>query len=108
MDYLNLLALLVFAHFIADFPLQGDFLANMKGKYDYLLFAHCVIWAGCVSLVLVHFGVFTWTKFTFLLCGHFVVDRIKARAQDKTHALTRDLWFDQFVHGVQLVLVAVV
>jgi hypothetical protein len=35
----------VVAHYIGDFPLQGNFLAKRKGKSDYFLFIHALIWA---------------------------------------------------------------
>ncbi len=35
---------ILFAHYIGDYPLQGDFLATTKGKYIYSLFAHSFIY----------------------------------------------------------------
>lgn len=96
------------AHFVADFPLQGDFVANFKGKNDYILFCHAIIWTGCVCAVLGFFGIFAWWKVAFLLVGHFFIDRWKARKEDKTYALTHDLWKDQAMHFAQVVLVTVV
>lgn len=96
------------AHYIGDYPLQGDFLAQFKGTHDYILFCHAIIWTGCVCAVLGYFGVFAWWKVAFLLVGHFAIDRWKARKEDKTHALTRDLWKDQALHVAQIILVTVV
>jgi Protein of unknown function (DUF3307) len=93
------------AHYIGDYPLQGDFLANFKGKLDYVLFCHALIWTGCVCAVLGYFGVFAWWKAVFLLIGHFAIDRWKARKTDKTHSLTKDLWIDQALHLGQIALV---
>ncbi len=95
------------AHYIGDFPLQGDFLAKFKGKSDYFLFSHALIWAGCVSAVLSYFGVFAWWKVAFLFSGHFIIDRWKARKEDQSHAFTLDLWIDQFLHFLQLVVVSI-
>lgn len=92
----------IFLHFVADFPLQGDFLANNKGKYDYLLLVHSAIWAGTISIGLYLTGDFALWKAAFLLVGHFLIDRWKARKKDKTHALTWDLWLDQLLHMVQI------
>jgi hypothetical protein len=97
----------VVAHYIGDFPLQGDFLAKTKGKSDYSLFIHALIWAGCVSAVLAYFGVFAWWKVAFLLSGHFMIDRWKARKKDKSQAFTVDLWIDQFFHFIQLLFVSI-
>lgn len=95
---------LVWMHTIADFPLQSDFLAQMKGKNDYLLFCHCVIWTGFIALILITFGLFAWWKIAVLLIGHFFIDRWKVRKPDKTYALTRDLYIDQGLHFLQLLL----
>lgn len=103
---MGLLFAMVVAHYIADFPLQGEFMAQMKGKLDYILFSHTMIWTGCICAVLAHSGVFAWWKAAFLLAGHFAIDRWKARKEDKTHALTRDLWIDQSLHFAQLAFVA--
>jgi hypothetical protein len=96
---------LVVAHYIGDFPMQGDFLANFKGKNDYILFVHSIIWTGCICAVLGYFGLFAWWKVMALLLGHFIIDRWKARKEDKSTALTRDLWIDQFIHLIQVALV---
>lgn len=93
------------AHYIGDYPLQGDFLANFKGKLDYILFCHALIWTGCIAAVLAYFGVFAWWKIVFLLVGHMVIDRWKSRKEDKTKALTLDLWIDQGLHMAQILLV---
>ncbi len=104
---MDLLFALLVAHYVGDFPLQGEFLGTMKGKYDYLLFCHVVIWAGTICLVLAYFGIFTWWKAGFLLFGHFFIDRWKARKVDKTNIFTKDLWIDQSLHMVQLIIVAI-
>jgi hypothetical protein len=98
------LLILIWLHMIGDYPLQGEFLAQMKGKNDYLLLCHSVIWTGCIVAGLMYLGVFTPWKAAFLLIGHFLIDRWKARMQDKTHALTVDLWTDQAAHLIQLIV----
>lgn len=93
---------MIVLHYIADFPLQGQFLAEMKGKYDYLLFCHAMIWGGVISAGLLQLGFFAPWKAVMLVVGHFIIDRWKARKADKTYALTKDLWVDQFLHTVQI------
>ena len=95
---------LFYLHFIADFPLQGEFLANFKGKNDYILFSHCVIWSGSISIGLFILGLFAPWKLVMLLVGHFIIDRWKARKIDKTFSLTKDLYIDQFLHLIQIVI----
>lgn len=104
---MELLFTLIVAHYIGDFPLQGDFLGEMKGKFDYLLFSHAVIWTGVICAALGYFHVLAWWKVGFLLFGHMTIDRWKARKEDKTNALTKDLWIDQALHVVQILTVAV-
>lgn len=55
----ELFALLVFAHFLADYPLQGDFLAKGKNRLQPIsgipfwhpLTAHSVIHGGFVGII---------------------------------------------------------
>ena len=95
---------LIWLHMIGDYPLQGDFLAQVKGKNDYILFCHSVIWTGCIAFGLFLLGLFAWWKAAMLLIGHFIIDRWKARKQDKSHSLKRDLWIDQGLHLFQLLI----
>ena len=105
MDTIEILMLVIFAHYLADYPLQGDFLGTMKGKYDYLLFCHCVIWTGCVSISLAYFGLYATWKLLFLFIGHFIIDRWKARHPSaKEIGLTKLLWIDQLLHFVQILI----
>ncbi len=39
---------LVFAHLLADYPLQGQFLAETKGHNPLTLVSHAVIWTGTI------------------------------------------------------------
>jgi len=59
-DFIWLFFLLVFGHFLADYPLQGEFLANAKNKntaigkvfWKHALPAHSFIHAGFVGVIL--------------------------------------------------------
>lgn len=99
------LLFLLWLHFIGVYPLQGNFLAQMKEKYNYILLCHSIIWAGTISVGLHLFGLLTIWKVIFLLVGHFIIDRWKARKEDKTNALTKDLWIDQVLHMLQILIV---
>jgi hypothetical protein len=82
LTFTTLLAFLVFAHFLADFPLQGDFLASAKrgtvtGVPWWLgMLAHAWIQAGFVLLL---------TRSIACFCGellmHFAIDTSKTRGQ---------------------------
>src|SRR3546814_745485 len=81
---LNLFALMVFAHAIADYPLQGDFLARAKNRTAAIpgfpwwqaLGAHSVIHAGFV-------GVITGSLWLALAeaVAHFITDDLKCRGK---------------------------
>lgn len=58
-DFLGMFFLLVFCHCLADYPLQGDFLAQAKNRntplgkvfWKHALFAHSMIHGGFVFLI---------------------------------------------------------
>lgn len=104
---INSLIVLLTAHCIADYPLQGEFLANFKGKNLFLLFVHSFIWAGVIyfALHLLKGTTATEWKFVFLLLGHMTIDKWKCSRKDKSRALTTDLYIDQFLHLLQIVIV---
>jgi hypothetical protein len=103
------------AHFLGDYPLQGEFLAQWKSKSRYILFVHSFIWAGLVYLALAAFGLDTYWKFLFLLFGHMVIDEWKCRTfsspEDiqKTFGITingmQAFFIDQSLHALQLLAV---
>lgn len=80
--WFGLLLLMLAAHFIADYPLQGDFLSTQKNPYlaaekrfmpwEQAMLAHCAIQAGFVLLL-------TGNIFLCLaeLVVHFSTDIIK-------------------------------
>lgn len=61
---LEIFALLIFAHFLADYPLQGDFLARGKNRmapipgipFYHPLTAHAVIHGGFVGVITGNLG----------------------------------------------------
>lgn len=68
--------LLVAAHYLCDFPLQGDFMANQKGKNVMILFGHASIHAAAVLLIT---GMMTVALLE--LAFHFLIDRDKCRGR---------------------------
>ncbi|MGL5707488.1 MAG: DUF3307 domain-containing protein [Aeromonas sp.] len=93
----------VTAHMFGDYVFQNDFQANFKGKLNFILFVHSWIWSSCVGLALVingyNFNVFDCL---YLVIGHYFIDKYKCNKKDKTNALTKDLWIDQFLHFLQI------
>ena len=97
---------LIFAHFIGDFPLQGEFIAANKGRYWYVMFAHCMIWSGCICAVLDVMGILVWWKIGFLVAGHFVCDKWKS-SKPRTPEAWKYIYPDQGFHFLQLFIVFV-
>lgn len=103
------------AHFLGDYPLQGDFLANWKSKSFYILFVHCFIWTGLVSLALIPFELYALWKFLFLLTCHFIIDAWKCRTFSSPEEIKSFLriemsgmeafFLDQFLHAFQIAVV---
>ncbi len=69
---------LIFAHFIGDWALQSNWMAENKQESGVILVAHCMIWTACIYIAMTytHINLAHW-KLIFLLCGHFVADIMK-------------------------------
>ncbi|WP_352419832.1 DUF3307 domain-containing protein [Proteiniborus sp.] len=99
---------IILAHYIADYPLQCDFLAQTKGKYWYSLLAHSIIYGLTVALTLNLLGLFATWKAMVLLISHIIIDYKKATAKNKDKALTTYLYIDQALHiAINIFLVVV-
>lgn len=99
---------LMFAHLLADYPLQGDFLANMKGKNHIVLATHAGIWTGTIltATYLLGFDV-TLFDVAWLFIVHAVADYLKAKPvgiYKKLDSLKGGLLLDQFIHVIQILI----
>jgi hypothetical protein len=93
------LIILLGAHFIADMPLQSNWMAELKGKRLYILFAHAFIYSFVISLCLEYFGVYHLWKFGVLLGTHMCIDFWKTRfPKDDAHWCL--IYIDQTAHMV--------
>lgn len=112
--FLTTLALLLIWHAIADYPLQGDFLASAKNRFrpipgvpwQWALGAHAAIHAGGVWLI-------TDSAALGLLqfVAHAAIDDWKCRESDRIEgALLLRLAFhlDQFAHLAVMVVTAAI
>lgn len=104
---MNLLVL-VFAHLLADYPLQGEFLATMKGKNFIVLFSHAGIWTGTI-LTAVHLLGFDVTLFDVvsLFVVHAIADYAKAKPlgiYKDMNSLKEGLLIDQLIHLLQIIV----
>jgi hypothetical protein len=103
-----ILLTLIFAHLLADYPLQGDFLANMKGKNHIILVSHAGIWTGTI-LVAVHLLGFPVTVFdvVVLFVVHAIADYLKAKPvgiYKRLDSLKGGLLLDQSIHLIQILV----
>lgn len=111
---MNLILFIILLHYIADWGLQTTFVAENKGKYIDIMFAHCMVWAGVISIGLLIADRFTLVKFLFLFAGHFTMDTFKMRKiqypcsnrQEDESRNIKLLRIDQAVHIIQCCLVA--
>lgn len=95
---MNNILLILLGHYIADYPLQGSFLATTKGDNWYSLFAHSVIYSLTIGLCLYYIGVYALWKIAILIISHYAIDKIKTMAKDKSKQLTTYLYIDQALH----------
>lgn len=86
---IEVFALLVFAHALADYPLQGDFLARGKNRtapilgvpWQHPLAAHSIIHGGLVGLITGSI----WLGVAETIC-HAAIDDAKCRGKIGYHA----------------------
>lgn len=100
--------ILLFAHLLADYPLQGEFLATMKGKNQIILISHAGIWTGCIAIAayLIGFNI-GMVDVALLFIVHAVADYLKATNKlwyKKLDALKGGLLSDQLIHVGQILL----
>lgn len=98
---LELIAVMAFGHAVADYPLQGDFLAKAKNRtapipgvpWYQALAAHAAIHAGFVGIIT---GSFTLGFAEFV--AHFIIDdqkckgRISYNMDQSLHLLCKVVW----------------
>lgn len=104
MDFL----ILLFAHLVADYPLQGEFLAKMKGKNLLLLGTHAGIWTGTILIAayFIGYSVDFWDV-VILFTVHAIADYMKAKPigfYKKLNPLGWGLGIDQAIHVVQILV----
>ncbi len=94
LNWFEMLFLLVAAHFLADFPLQGQFMADAKNHtnknpqdiWKIMLFGHGMIHAGFVLIITGY-----WVFAVYELIAHMYIDyrkcsmRITFMADQKMH-----------------------
>jgi hypothetical protein len=89
-------------HALADYPLQGDFLATFKGKNAIAMIAHCLIWSGLIYAGLQFYGLAQPAEIMFLFFGHMAIDYWKCGRAGNGKELGSDLVIDQLLHFAQI------
>jgi len=91
---------ILLGHLIADYPLQGDFLANFKSKNMLILLTHCFIYGLTMGLFLQYLDCYDFYKVSLILVVHIIVDIWKCEAGKKypDKALKKYLYIDQAIH----------
>lgn len=97
---------LIFAHLLADYPLQGEFLATMKGENTIVLVSHAGIWTGCIAIMgfLLGFHI-DGIDIALLFVVHAIADLLKAGNYlwyKRFDSLKGGLLIDQLIHVVQI------
>ena len=97
---MNKFLVILLGHLIADYPLQGEFLANFKSKNMLILLTHCFIYSLTMGIFLQYLNYYDFYKLALILIVHIIVDMWKCeigkRNPDK--ALKEYLYIDQAIH----------
>lgn len=82
---MNVFMYLLLAHFILDWGLQNQFVAENKHKITMVMLAHVSMWTLGICAVLAYFELFAWWKLIMLFVGHWIEDLYKARTVAKVN-----------------------
>jgi len=96
----------LFAHWIADFVAQTDWMAKNKSKNNKALFVHVAMYTGVLCLIMTGHN-----PLISLFNGitHFFIDYVTSRmssklwAKGEVHNFFVVIGFDQFLHAVILI-----
>lgn len=98
----------MFVHLLADYPLQGDFLAKNKGRNLHALVSHAGIWTGMIVFAAVLAGYdIDLLDITLLFIVHALADYLKANKllwYKNLDSFKGGLTVDQLIHVGQIVL----
>lgn len=100
---INVLFLIMFMHFVADFIFQSDRIAHNKSTNNWILLQHVILYSIPFAIA------FGWLYGIITLALHFCVDFVTSRITKRlweakeTHWFFVTIGFDQFLHFVSLV-----
>ena len=103
MSVLDVICWSIACHFIGDYVLQSDFIANTKGSNWYHLLVHSILYCIPFAILFKYVGLpNVWFSISILLITHFIIDAGKARY--KACSYVEDQLFHFFV--IWLILIA--
>lgn len=98
---------ILFAHSLGDYFLQTDYLAMNKGKNNYILCIHAILYTFAISLIFGNEISQLW--YWLILLTHILVDYVKARGiTPKIMGDKNALILDQVIHFLTLALALVI
>ena len=107
---MSLLFYLLLSHFIADFPLQGKGIVDLKHKHFWGILLHTFIHSVVMAVILfpVLYITKVWITILIVFIFHTIVDIIKVYIDNKYPNWHRFFWFllDQFAHWATVLLVS--
>lgn len=74
---------LLVAHFVGDFALQSQFMAETKSKLPLVMIAHVIIWTGIIMIPVKLFGYNIFPAALVMALAHWFVDFMKMKLFDK-------------------------
>ena len=99
---------LAWVHYVADFQLQSDYMAKNKSKSNTVLLAHCAVYAACMFVFGIYFGL---VNFALHFATDWCTSRWSSRIYKKSlsdpsqvHWFFCVIGFDQAIHITTLVL----
>jgi len=103
---MSALLILLLSHFVGDYAFQTEYMAENKGKDNYILVAHVATWTFIVSTTALFIGVNFPDMIIFLFVPHLIMDYIKARKLLWCKRVTpqQALTIDQSFHLLQILL----
>lgn len=107
---MSLLFYLLLSHFIADFPLQGKGIVDLKHKHFWGILLHTFI--HLIVMVVILFPILhikkVWISILLVFIFHTIVDIIKVYIDNKYPNWHRFFWYimDQLAHWMTVLLIS--
>jgi|SRR5690606_26793414 len=105
-----MIILLLVIHFIADFVLQSDNMAQNKSKSNYWLTMHVLSYIACFIILLPIMGVSVLYFILINFILHWIIDYVTSRMSSKLYKLNKRhefficIGFDQLLHAISLIV----